>query len=80
VAEGSSISVLDKIIAQLKAEGIDTANVTRDTTFEQLGMDSLDFISFITALDVEIPKLELVDISTVGQLADLLEKHAYVSG
>lgn len=46
------------------------------TTFEELGMDSLDFVSMIQAIEKEfgpIPKSHLIGIENVGNLIDVVE-------
>jgi len=53
--------------------------VSAESTFESLGMDSLDFIAAILRVekvfDVEIPELELLQFRTVGDVAAWIEAH-----
>ena len=51
-------------------------DITRDSTFESLGVDSLDIVEMIMDLESELGvELELEDqkISTFGEMADFIE-------
>ena len=55
---------------------IDMADITPDSTFESLGIDSLDVVEMIMDLESELGvELELEDqkIVTFGELADFVE-------
>ena len=56
---------------------IPAEQITRDTTFESLGVDSLDIVEMITDLEdelgVELVLEEAGQITTVGELADFIE-------
>ena len=55
---------------------IDIAEITRESTFESLGIDSLDVVEMIMDLESELGvELELEDqkIVTFGELADFVE-------
>ena len=55
---------------------IDIADITPDSTFESLGIDSLDIVEMIMDLETELGvELELEDqkILTFGELADFIE-------
>jgi len=55
---------------------IDIADITPDSTFESLGIDSLDVVEMIMDLESELGvELELEDqkIVTFGELADFVE-------
>ena len=55
---------------------IDIADITRESTFESLGIDSLDVVEMIMDLESELGiELELEDqkIVTFGELADFVE-------
>ena len=55
---------------------IDIADITPDSTFESLGIDSLDVVEMIMDLESELGvDLELEDqkIVTFGELADFVE-------
>lgn len=50
--------------------------ITRDSTFEALGIDSLDIVEMIMDLEAELGvELEMEDqkITTFGELADFIE-------
>ena len=50
--------------------------ITRDSTFESLGIDSLDIVEMIMDLETELGiELDLEDqkIATFGELADFIE-------
>ena len=50
--------------------------ITRDSTFESLGIDSLDIVEMILDLESELGvELELEDqkITTFGEMADFIE-------
>ena len=69
--------IFEKLTAILADHvGCDPASVTMDTTFEELGVDSLDTVDMVMeleeALDIE---LELDEkISTVGEMVKLVEE------
>ena len=55
---------------------IDIADITPDSTFESLGIDSLDVVEMIMDLESELGvELEMEDqkITTFGELADFIE-------
>ena len=63
--EGSSISVLEFISEEVGR------TVTAETRIEDLGIDSLDFISLIQSIGEkfkEIPDSEFVKLNTVGDI------------
>lgn len=64
-------------IANYLAEQLDIAvdTITPDTTFESLGIDSLDTVEMVMDLEDELGiELELEDkISTIGELAAFVE-------
>lgn len=68
--------MFDKI-ANYLAEQLDLAveDITPDTTFESLGVDSLDTVEMVMDLEDELGvELELEDkISTVGELVAFVE-------
>lgn len=50
--------------------------ITRDSTFESLGIDSLDIVEMVMDLETELGvELELEDqkITTFGEMADFIE-------
>ena len=55
---------------------MDAAQITPDSTFESLGIDSLDVVEMIMDLENELGiELEMEDqkIATFGELADFIE-------
>ena len=55
---------------------LDAAEITPDSTFESLGIDSLDVVEMIMDLESELGvELEMEDqkISTFGELAEFIE-------
>ena len=55
---------------------LDAAEITRESTFESLGIDSLDIVEMILDLEGELGvDLELEDekITTFGEMADFIE-------
>ena len=55
---------------------LDAAEITPDSTFESLGIDSLDIVEMIMDLETELGvELEMEDqqISTFGELADFID-------
>ena len=68
--------VLEKII-EVVAEhiGADAADITEATTFEDLGVDSLDTVEMVMRLEEELKvDLELEEkYGTVGELANFIE-------
>ena len=68
--------MFDKI-ANYLAEQLDLAveDITPDTTFESLGVDSLDTVEMVMDLEEQLGvELELEEkVATVGELADYIE-------
>ena len=55
---------------------LDTTDITPDSTFESLGIDSLDIVEMIMDLESELGiELDLEDqkIATFGELAEFIE-------
>ena len=55
---------------------LDASEITPDSTFESLGIDSLDIVEMIMDLESELGvELEMEDqkITTFGELADFIE-------
>ena len=55
--------------------GRDASEVTRDTTFESLGIDSLETVEMVMELEEELDvELELEEkMNTIGELVDFIE-------
>ena len=68
--------MFEKIRSYLASElDISEDEITRDTTFESLGVDSLDTVEMVMDLEQELGvELEIEDkITTVGELVDFVE-------
>ena len=68
--------MLEKLIAYLSKElDIPAEEMSRDTTFESLHLDSLDTVEMLMDLESELGvDLELEEkLSTLGELADFIE-------
>ena len=55
---------------------LDPDDITRDSTFESLGIDSLDIVEMVMDLESELGvELDMEDqkISTFGELAEFIE-------
>ena len=57
---------------------IDEADIRREATFKEMGLDSLDVVSLVMALEdrlgVEIPERELEGVERLENALDLLER------
>ena len=68
--------MFEKIRSYLASElDISEDEITRDTTFESLGVDSLDTVEMVMELEQELGvELEIEEkIATVGELVDFVE-------
>ena len=68
--------MFEKIRSYLASElDISEDEITRDTTFESLGVDSLDTVEMVMGLEQELGvELEIEEkIATVGELVDFVE-------
>ena len=68
--------MFEKIRSYLASElDISEDEITRDTTFESLGVDSLDTVEMVMDLEQELGvELEIEEkIDTVGELVDFVE-------
>lgn len=66
----------EKIVSYLvKQLDISADEINKDTTFEALGIDSLDIIEMVSELEDTLGiELDLDEkITTIGELADLVE-------
>ncbi|MBQ7254909.1 MAG: acyl carrier protein [Oscillospiraceae bacterium] len=65
-------------LAQYLSEQLDipAEEITRDTTFESLGIDSLDTVEMVMDLESDLGvDLELDEkVATIGELVDFIEK------
>ncbi len=72
------MTVFDKIVTMLDDKfGIDADEVTMESTFEELDLDSLDLVEFSMAAEddmgVKITDDEAAELKTVGDAVKLLE-------
>ena len=68
--------MFEKIQSYLAAQlDISADEITRETTFESLGIDSLDTVEMVMDLESELGvDLEMEEkLNTVGELADFVE-------
>jgi len=67
----------------IESFSVDAAAVIPEATFEDLGLDSLDVVSFVMALEdrlrVEIPETDLQEVETIGDAVALLERKMAVA-
>ena len=67
----------EKLVAYASKQlELDAAEITRESTFESLGIDSLDVVEMVMDLENELGiELEMEDqsITTFGELADFIE-------
>ena len=71
--------MFEKIAAYLaKQMDISVGDIHKDTTFESLGIDSLDMVEMVMDLEEELGvELETEEkLTTVGELADFAESKA----
>lgn len=71
--------IFDKISAVISAKkGVNRELIKVESTFEELGLDSLDAVELIADLEdefkVTIPNIELQNIKSVKQAVSSLEK------
>ncbi|MCC8196419.1 MAG: acyl carrier protein [Ruminococcus sp.] len=70
--------VFDKIVAIIADQlDMEVSDITADSTFENLGADSLDVVDVIMTLedefDMEIPDEAIEGMKTVGKLVKFVE-------
>ncbi len=71
--------MFEKIASYIaKQMDISVEEIDRDTTFESLGIDSLDMVEMVMDLEQELGvELELEEkLNTVGELVDFVESKA----
>ena len=69
--------VMEKLVALLAEHvEVEPSTITAETTFESLGIDSLDTVEMIMELEEQLGvELELDEkVTTVGELAAFIEK------
>ncbi|MGH2794752.1 MAG: phosphopantetheine-binding protein [Actinomycetota bacterium] len=73
-------SEIERVIRGLLTEEfrVEEQGIRAEATFKELGLDSLDVVSFAMALEdrlqIEIPEKELDGIETYGDALELLER------
>ena len=67
----------DKLVSYAARQlDLDVEEITPDSTFESLGIDSLDIVEMIMDLETELGvelEMEEQQIATFGELADFIE-------
>ncbi|HEX9711519.1 MAG TPA: acyl carrier protein [Actinomycetota bacterium] len=62
----------------IKEFRVDEATIAPEASFKELGLDSLDVVSFVMALEdrlgLEIPESDLEGVNTYGDALGLLER------
>lgn len=76
----TNAEVQTKVFDVLKRfDNIDVAKINEKATFEELGLDSLDSVELVVALEdmlnVDLPEAEALAISSVPQAVETLLKH-----
>lgn len=75
---GETMSLENKIISLVAEQlGVDAADITSETTFDDLNADSLDVVELIMALeeefDIEIPDEDAEKIKNVKDAMDYIK-------
>jgi acyl carrier protein len=69
----TAAAVEERLCAELVDLGVDEEEITADSKFDMLGIDSLDVADLMTMVTkefkVDIPRSELADV-TIGQLVE----------
>ncbi len=80
-----SNDVTQRVISVIaKTQRIPPEKISPDSTFEELGLDSLDSVNILFALeeefDIDIPDEDTRDIRSIGQMIEGIEKYLAASG
>ena len=69
------MTVFERIVKLINENITDTETITEDTTFESLGIDSLDTVEMVMQLEEDLGiEIELEEkMATVGELARYIE-------
>lgn len=69
------MDIFEKVVALIKENVNDAQEITADTTFESLGIDSLDIVEMVMSLEEELDmQIELEEkLSTVGEFVKYIE-------
>ena len=80
-----SNDVTQRVISVIaKTQRIPPEKISPNSTFEELGLDSLDSVNILFALeeefDIDIPDEDTRDIRSIGQMIEGIEKFLAASG
>ena len=72
------MNTIETLQQAIKKElGRDLGTLTKDTSFEELALDSLDVVQMVMAIegafDIEVDDDDVENLKTVGQLLDYIE-------
>jgi acyl carrier protein len=76
---GPSTELAERVIAVIrKSAEKPEENITLDTTFEELGFDSVDAVTMTFAIEdefgIEIADQGFIGLKSIGQIVEMLEK------
>lgn len=78
MSQDSILARLRTILSENAVEDRDWDQVDHKTTFEQIGIDSLSILDLLYDVDQEfgihLEGSDVVDLRTVGEIVDLLQK------
>lgn len=84
MAEDATLLRLREILLENATDPLDPEKVTRETSFEELGIDSLSILDLLYDVDqvfeIQLEASEVVDLTTVGEFVALLEKRQAEAG
>jgi acyl carrier protein len=73
-------AVEEKVVETIASFGVPVDDITRDSTFEQLDVDSLDLVEIAQVIEEEFGVAlkgdDVKDIKTVGEAIDLVVSRA----
>ena len=72
-------AVADRVIAVIRKSAEKPGEkITLDTTFEELGFDSVDAVTITFAIEdefgIEIPDQGFIGLTNIGQIVEMLDK------
>ena len=79
------MNTIETLQQAIKKElGRDLGTLTKDTSFEELALDSLDVVQMVMAIveafDIDIDDDDVENLNTFGQLLDYIEARKYIAG